>query len=251
SPFPHSPFHSPKPISLTHPPPHASPPLQLRRRHVPSPARTSFAGNPGDVTTRSALLPALSRKDAKVVTCPERQRGCAQGGFRDALHFHFRAFKQLVSTIPVLDKAPSDFQGHLDTETVLGRTRAPALLFLCLVELCAGHSILKASYDMRSNESNQSPLKDDCLPTTCMLPPDGFHPRKGNLPCLFSEEATTGFLTALFLALLVTAQRQAKKWMHLGAASALGTLALCDFRVWQEQKKRRSDKLLELIFCMK
>lgn len=71
SPFPHSPFHSSKPISLTHPPPHASPPLQLRHRHVPSPARTSFAGNPGDVTTRSALLPALSRKDAKVVTCPE------------------------------------------------------------------------------------------------------------------------------------------------------------------------------------
>lgn len=80
SPFPHSPFHSPKPISLTHPPPHASPPLQLRHRHVPSPARKSFAGNPGDVTTRGALLPALSRKDAKVVTCPERQRGCAQGG---------------------------------------------------------------------------------------------------------------------------------------------------------------------------
>lgn len=51
---------------------------------------------------------------------------------------------------------------------VLGRTQAPALLFLCLVELCAGHSVLKASYDMRANESNQSPLKDDCLPTTCM-----------------------------------------------------------------------------------
>lgn len=79
-PLPPQSFHSPKPISLTHPPPHASPPLQLRHRHVPSPARTSFAGNPGDVTTRSALLPALSRKDAKVVTCPERQRACAQEG---------------------------------------------------------------------------------------------------------------------------------------------------------------------------
>lgn len=34
-------------------------------------------------------------------------------GFRYALHFHFRAFKQLVSPIPVLDEAACDFQGHL------------------------------------------------------------------------------------------------------------------------------------------
>ena len=57
-----------------------SPPLQLdtRRSPRPQPRPRELAGNPGDVTTRSALLPALSRKDAKVVTCPERQRGCAQ-----------------------------------------------------------------------------------------------------------------------------------------------------------------------------
>lgn len=87
----HAPPPRPSPLPCAHlphpsPPPHSSPPLQLRDRgrHVPSPARPlarpSFAGNPGDVTTRCALLRALSRKDAKAVTCPERQRGCAQGG---------------------------------------------------------------------------------------------------------------------------------------------------------------------------
>lgn len=33
--------------------------------------------------------------------------------FRYVLYFHFGAFKQLVSSIPVLDKATCDFQGHL------------------------------------------------------------------------------------------------------------------------------------------
>lgn len=79
---PSTPSCSLRPISPTHPPllPRFLPSSSTcGGRHVPSSAHASFAGNPGDVTTRSALLPALSRKDAKVVTCPERQRGCAQG----------------------------------------------------------------------------------------------------------------------------------------------------------------------------
>jgi hypothetical protein len=43
--------------------------------------------------------------------------------FRYVLYFHFGAFKQLVSSIPVLDKATCDFQGHLDTDSKKGRHR--------------------------------------------------------------------------------------------------------------------------------
>lgn len=50
---------------------------------------------------------------------------------------------------------------------------------------------------------------------------------------------------------LAKAQMQAKKWMHLWTASSLEAFDLCDFRVWQEQKKRRSGKLLAPIFCTK
>lgn len=54
------------------------------------------------------------------------------------------------------------------------------------------------------NDTTQETTHSVSFDYSFRLPPDGFHPRKGNLPCLFSEEATTGFLTALFLALLVT-----------------------------------------------
>lgn len=55
-------------------------PSSSAARHVPGPASESHAGNPSVVTTlQHTRLPALSRKDAKVVTCPGRQRGCAEG----------------------------------------------------------------------------------------------------------------------------------------------------------------------------
>lgn len=48
-------------------------------------------------------------------------------GFCYALYFHFRAFKQLISPIPVLDKTPGDFQGHLDMEMIPRKVRKEKL----------------------------------------------------------------------------------------------------------------------------